>query len=175
MAVEYVFHENIRWCSNATCAQPFDWSTGDTVGRDGAVRDGVQQSSKIVAQKTETKSTSSRVTCPWCGDQTCARCRAAWHEGLSCDAARGKSLVMRLGDVNKWVRCPRCGHLVERVDGCDHIVCVCGGDFCYRCGNEACECGSECEIEMVRGNAAHADMGNEDGDGEGLQERRWTM
>jgi hypothetical protein len=35
-----------------------------------------------------------------------------------------------------WKRCPAqgCGHLVERSDGCNHVLCLCGCSFCYACG-----------------------------------------
>jgi hypothetical protein len=33
-----------------------------------------------------------------------------------------------------WQRCPQCGTGVERTQGCRHIVCICGGEFCYQCG-----------------------------------------
>jgi hypothetical protein len=34
-----------------------------------------------------------------------------------------------------WQCCPRCGNGVERTQGCRHIVCICGGEFCYQCGD----------------------------------------
>lgn len=41
------------------------------------------------------------------------------------------SLMQRMG----WQQCPDCGTGVERTQGCPHIVCVCGGEFCYQCGD----------------------------------------
>jgi len=33
-------------------------------------------------------------------------------------------------------KCPGCKMHVNKLDGCDHIECVCGTEFCYRCGKE---------------------------------------
>mmetsp|Transcript_10032 Transcript_10032/g.24098 ORF Transcript_10032/g.24098 Transcript_10032/m.24098 type:complete len:264 (+) Transcript_10032:630-1421(+) len=42
-------------------------------------------------------------------------------------------------DFAAWARantqsCPRCHVLVQRSDGCNHMRCQCGHQFCYRCG-----------------------------------------
>jgi hypothetical protein len=38
--------------------------------------------------------------------------------------------------------CPYCGNRVEKSDGCDHMECLCGYQFCYSCGGAygRCEC-----------------------------------
>jgi hypothetical protein len=33
--------------------------------------------------------------------------------------------------------CPVCSHFVERTGGCDHMSCICGASFCYKCGQLA--------------------------------------
>ena len=38
----------------------------------------------------------------------------------------------------KTQACPRCFALVERSGGCNHMHCRCGADFCYLCGESAC-------------------------------------
>jgi len=35
--------------------------------------------------------------------------------------------------------CPRCLVVVRKEDGCDHMVCRCGTEFCFRCGGPYCE------------------------------------
>jgi hypothetical protein len=32
--------------------------------------------------------------------------------------------------------CPKCGHGIVKIDGCNHIRCVCGCHWCYQCGKE---------------------------------------
>jgi hypothetical protein len=69
--------------------------------------------------------------CPECDHLTCARCRGQVHVRTFCRYDTGMSdLVKRAG----WKFCPGCGHLVERIDGCKSMSCVCGVKFCYHCG-----------------------------------------
>ncbi|PYH85696.1 hypothetical protein BO82DRAFT_165751 [Aspergillus uvarum CBS 121591] len=41
-----------------------------------------------------------------------------------------------------WQTCPRCGRLVELDSGCHHMMCLCGVEFCYFCGQvwKTCRC-----------------------------------
>lgn len=41
---------------------------------------------------------------------------------------------------NGWRQCPRCGMGVERISGCNHVVCFHGHAFCYGCGEIRCRC-----------------------------------
>jgi len=36
----------------------------------------------------------------------------------------------------KYQKCPGCEKIVEKRDGCNHITCICGYQFCYKCGNK---------------------------------------
>ncbi|XP_019198322.1 PREDICTED: E3 ubiquitin-protein ligase RNF144A-like [Ipomoea nil] len=83
--------------------------------------------------------------CPNCRRLFCAQCKVAWHAGKDCrefqslnieDSERGIEdvMLMELAEENQWRRCPRCSIYVERRDGCLHISCRCGQEFCYRCG-----------------------------------------
>jgi hypothetical protein len=51
-----------------------------------------------------------------------------------------------------WKRCPQCGTGVERTQGCRHIVCVCGGEFCYQCGevwaSGVLGCSRQCHLRL---------------------------
>jgi hypothetical protein len=44
--------------------------------------------------------------------------------------------MLRMAKDKNWKPCPGpgCGHLVERSEGCNHMHCRCGCDFCYQCG-----------------------------------------
>ncbi len=53
--------------------------------------------------------------------------------------------LFALGSEKKWKQCPTCLNMVEKSDGCNHMDCVCGVEFCYRCGqlfdeDDSCEC-----------------------------------
>lgn len=44
-----------------------------------------------------------------------------------------------------WKSCPSCQEMIEKSDGCDHMQCDCGHEFCYKCrrsyeGGMPCNC-----------------------------------
>ncbi|KAK4649167.1 uncharacterized protein QC761_116575 [Podospora bellae-mahoneyi] len=43
------------------------------------------------------------------------------------------ALTRALMREKEWKRCPRCKNGVEKTEGCNHMICVCGIDWCYRC------------------------------------------
>ncbi|WVZ92638.1 hypothetical protein U9M48_038687 [Paspalum notatum var. saurae] len=82
--------------------------------------------------------------CPSCRRIFCARCAVApWHAGVTCaeygrlrkgDRGREDMLLVEMAKGKKWKRCPKCEYFVEKRDGCLHITCRCGFQFCYGCG-----------------------------------------
>ncbi|XP_076917709.1 E3 ubiquitin-protein ligase RSL1-like [Bidens hawaiensis] len=69
-----------------------------------------------------------RCVCPTCKKPFCFMCKVTWHEGFTCEETRkhrdeNSVAFDLLYKKNKWRRCPRCGHCVERVDGCALIRC----------------------------------------------------
>ena len=56
--------------------------------------------------------------------------------------------------VNQWAtsvgakRCTRCKYWVHKNEGCDHMTCRCGYQFCYVCGGKYQDC------DCTRANAA---------------------
>ncbi|EEF49282.1 E3 ubiquitin-protein ligase RSL1 [Ricinus communis] len=80
--------------------------------------------------------------CPFCHRLFCAQCYVPWHSGIECEAfqrlnedERGREdlMVIELAKEKKWSRCPKCRFYVERTQGCPHMVCRCGFQFCYGC------------------------------------------
>ncbi|KAK0730731.1 hypothetical protein B0H67DRAFT_48477 [Lasiosphaeris hirsuta] len=47
---------------------------------------------------------------------------------------RGEEAFKKLASAMRWKPCPECKRVVEKVEGCNHIVCTCGCHWCYRCG-----------------------------------------
>ncbi|KAI3985261.1 hypothetical protein MKX01_039506 [Papaver californicum] len=79
--------------------------------------------------------------CPYCRRLFCAQCKVPWHFDLDCNdyeemKSGGKEdmLLINLAESKSWKRCPSCRFYVERRDGCPHITCRCGSQFCYACG-----------------------------------------
>jgi E3 ubiquitin-protein ligase RNF144 len=102
--------------------------------------------------------------CRKCFQQTCIRCKnpRPLHQGpdklsgttlAATDRSRGHHCpgftvppeIAALIKKEEWNRCPSCQHVVEKMDGCNFMECICGTEFCYGCGmeygtNEYCEC-----------------------------------
>ncbi|XP_076938014.1 E3 ubiquitin-protein ligase RSL1-like [Bidens hawaiensis] len=81
--------------------------------------------------------------CPSCNRLFCAQCKVVWHCGMSCEEfelwKKGElggddNMLINLAKDKKWMRCSNCKFFVERVDGCLHMSCRCGHEFCYGCG-----------------------------------------
>lgn len=76
--------------------------------------------------------------CPMCRRLFCARCGVPWHADITCDEygqlAPEDFLALEMARGKNWRRCLRCKFWVEKNDGCIHITCRCGFEFCYRCG-----------------------------------------
>ena len=41
-----------------------------------------------------------------------------------------KEMVLKLG----YRICRKCGQGVERSEGCHHMTCICGHEYCNKCG-----------------------------------------
>ncbi|KAI0161069.1 hypothetical protein GGR52DRAFT_576477 [Hypoxylon sp. FL1284] len=81
-------------------------------------------------------------TCGKCFFRTCKRCGQKSHFG-TCDAAVLAALDVASADEEAfneyaheqgWVRCPLCKVMIQKTEGCNHLVCECGQNFCYLCG-----------------------------------------
>lgn len=93
------------------------------------------------------------IQCSECDTQTCTECKqnSTEHIGLNQTVCKEIQDLMtqedqKLASTNRWKQCPGCRNLVERIDGCSHMSCGCGVDFCYDCGTKregwttACAC-----------------------------------
>ncbi|XP_021746025.1 uncharacterized protein LOC110711891 [Chenopodium quinoa] len=82
--------------------------------------------------------------CLKCHELFCIYCRVPWHNNMSCleykrsnpnlqpEDAKLKSLATK----NLWRQCVKCKHMIELAQGCYHMTCRCGFEFCYTCGAE---------------------------------------
>jgi hypothetical protein len=69
--------------------------------------------------------------CPHCRAKVCSKCGDLFHLGWSCSKDSEVKAMLQLAKDNNWQRCSNCLYLVEKVDGCNHIVCRCGHRFWY--------------------------------------------
>ena len=55
--------------------------------------------------------------------------RCPWHEGRTCEqytaevAAREEQEMQQMLETNRFRRCPRCRHGIQKTEGCDHMTC----------------------------------------------------
>jgi E3 ubiquitin-protein ligase RNF144 len=91
------------------------------------------------------KRADTPLPCPYCRERLCANCGVAWHAGMTCQAYQARPDALRtaedralleLGKKEGMKRCPTCGVMVQRTEGCPHMKCRCGAMFCYTCGKE---------------------------------------
>ncbi|GLC37168.1 hypothetical protein PLESTM_000549900 [Pleodorina starrii] len=97
-------------------------------------------------------------SCPACNRGFCPRCRiTGWHEGYSCAAFQAlpahqrsaeDAAVLQLSERQRWRACPACKRMVERNQGCNHMRCLCGGEYCYRCGVQYEQGQKRCGCEL---------------------------
>ncbi|KAL7908878.1 hypothetical protein GGI35DRAFT_416663 [Trichoderma velutinum] len=82
--------------------------------------------------------------CPSCDKATCAACGSRSHRGLPCqEDVEDEEALWDMMDDQELVGCPECGIVIALRDGCNHINCVCGAEFCYLCGQcwgDKCSC-----------------------------------
>lgn len=107
--------------------------------------------------------------CPTCQTLTCKLClkeeatHSQWQLGRRiCPAPDADvSALLNLGVRRNWRQCPTCLVMVEKTDGCNHVECVCGVDFCYVCGDLYDEEGI-CDCEGAWGQNENDDDNNGD-------------
>lgn len=110
----------LRYCPTADCGQIYR----------------VLSSTK---ESTATSSSSAPLfTCPACFSPVCRACHVA-HEGVSCaehkDRASGGYAALQVAKQSLGIKdCPKCGTLIEKIDGCNHMTCsACGTHICWVC------------------------------------------
>ena len=82
--------------------------------------------------------------CPLCQKSYCLKCKTEWHENITCEENQLsiKGIKNQESEIifEEYVKgcnfkkCPKCKRWVEKTEGCDHIICLCGTHFCYSCG-----------------------------------------
>ncbi|KAI9727445.1 MAG: hypothetical protein M1834_008389 [Cirrosporium novae-zelandiae] len=87
-------------------------------------------------------------TCPQCDSRTCKLCKKLEHPDV-CDQDHDGVELMLKAEKEKWKQCPHCHILVERNEGCLHMTCRCGTEFCYNCGRDYGVCPGTCPRNLT--------------------------
>lgn len=72
--------------------------------------------------------------CFMCDKPICMKCQTDFHGNTPCDQARDEATEKFIRETTKT--CPSCEHGVHKTEGCNHMQCRCGVDFCYQCGEQ---------------------------------------
>ncbi|GKU05163.1 e3 ubiquitin-protein ligase arih1 [Fusarium langsethiae] len=78
--------------------------------------------------------------CTHCLTDTCIACKGEAHKGACRPTEEDSQDLLHLAKSTGWKRCGKCGHLIEKSTGCNHMRCLCGYQFCYSCGKNCTEC-----------------------------------
>jgi hypothetical protein len=130
--------QSIVWCPNVKCSFPFS----------------LEMPRSIVSCST--------IACPQCQTDICLLCHAS-HPGSSCYRYNLKKNIENDQKLKNWAvkngatQCPKCKITIERIEGCDHMTCPCGYEFCYVCGADSkkhlhsdCKSDSEAFLSNMR-------------------------
>ncbi|ERN14817.1 probable E3 ubiquitin-protein ligase rbrA isoform X1 [Amborella trichopoda] len=114
-----------------------------------------QSLSNRASSSSQSEDMGSCVECPVCQRFFCYDCEVPWHSLMSCEEYQNMPLderdvgdftLNRLAQHQKWRRCSQCRRMIELTQGCYHMTCWCGHEFCYACGAEyrhrqqTCQC-----------------------------------
>lgn len=86
----------------------------------------------------------SEAECPACSRAFCLQCEEPWDERHGGGGDGQGCVLARLAVGMNWTRCPSCRAMIDKIDGCKHMVCRCGTVFCYGCGSPLSEKGCRC-------------------------------
>ncbi|GKA48400.1 ribonuclease H domain-containing protein [Tanacetum coccineum] len=80
--------------------------------------------------------------CVKCQRCFCINCKVAWHDNITCNGymkhyqSGNEAKFECLASWQRWRQCINCKHMVELAEGCYHVTCKCGFEFCYNCGSQ---------------------------------------
>lgn len=90
--------------------------------------------------------TANTFTCPTCETDICFECRQAAHPNRMCIITEFGIDADTAALLKSWgyKKCPKCGHGLKRMFGCNHMECRCGAQFCWACLQGREDCGGAC-------------------------------
>jgi hypothetical protein len=92
---------------------------------------------------------SDTFACPTCEANICGECRQPAHPGSICSIHEFGLDAETAALLKSWgyKRCPKCGHGLKRMFGCNHMECRCGAHFCWTCMQDFDKCSGGCYDE----------------------------
>jgi len=89
---------------------------------------------------------SQAFPCPKCQVGICLDCRQVAHPNSMCTISEFGIDAETTKLLKSWgyKKCPKCGHGLKRMFGCNHMECRCGAHFCYACMDVFDRCYGNC-------------------------------
>ncbi|KAL7915993.1 hypothetical protein GGI35DRAFT_473308 [Trichoderma velutinum] len=80
--------------------------------------------------------------CGRCKTKVCPKCSGKWHSSTECPRDEETNRFLDQAKEEGWKRCYKCKSMVELKEGCNHMTCRCGAEFCMICGTKwkSCSC-----------------------------------
>lgn len=89
--------------------------------------------------------------CELCSLLFCVRGCPKPHQGKTCEQSKreiereienekNNILFNQIRNNERLSVCPKCGAIVQKNGGCNHMTCICGTSYCYVCGNIPGKC-----------------------------------
>lgn len=103
---------------------------------------------------SSSQSDNNCIECPVCERFICVECAVPWHSSMNCEEFQllppderdaADITLHRLAHNKRWRRCQQCRRMIELAQGCYHMTCWCGHEFCYSCGAEYREGQQTCQ------------------------------
>ncbi|CAF0740294.1 unnamed protein product [Rotaria sordida] len=104
----------------------------------------LDENNPIIKQAKSRHPSTQWICCEQCNKEWCWSCYAPSHPNITCRQFKKDHMeldmwakIRRLDNNQRNAqRCPTCSIYIEKVDGCDHMLCTkCQAKFCYRCGS----------------------------------------
>ncbi|CAF0813486.1 unnamed protein product [Rotaria sp. Silwood1] len=105
----------------------------------------LDENNPLVRGKKYRRSSIPWIRCEQCDQEWCWSCYSPSHPDETC-----RQFKKNHTELDVWAktrrsenrnqrnaqRCPKCSIYIEKIDGCDHMICTkCNSKFCYRCGS----------------------------------------
>ncbi|KAK2465907.1 hypothetical protein APHAL10511_001548 [Amanita phalloides] len=79
-------------------------------------------------------------TCPSCFVSVCIACKNASHEGMTCeewtllnDVSEQERRNLEWASAAGAKQCSRCQVFIQKIEGCNRVLCLCGAHICWIC------------------------------------------
>jgi E3 ubiquitin-protein ligase RNF217 len=104
----------------------------------------LDENDPIICGKKSRHSSQEWIHCEQCDKEWCWSCYSPSHPNETCRQFKKNHTQLDMwakirrsdNQQRNAQRCPKCSIYIEKIDGCDHMLCTkCNSKFCYRCGS----------------------------------------